>query len=74
MNRIVLRNGTSSEWITYDPILYEGEIGIETDTNKFKIGNGSDLWTELPYITDTKVVTSATEPDLSTGDQWHKEI
>lgn len=50
MNRVVLRNGTSSEWITHDPVLYEGEIGLETDTNRFKIGNGSDLWTELPYI------------------------
>jgi hypothetical protein len=47
--QIQFRRGTASEWTSVDPILAEGEMGIETDTNLFKIGNGNDTWTELPY-------------------------
>lgn len=38
--RIQLRRGTAQQWNTSNPVLSEGEIGIETDTLKFKIGNG----------------------------------
>jgi hypothetical protein len=36
--RIQIRRDTSTNWSTNNPVLYPGEIGIETDTNKFKIG------------------------------------
>jgi len=39
--RILLRRDTASNWVLNNPILLSGEIGIESDTNKFKIGNGS---------------------------------
>lgn len=39
--RIQLRRDISSNWTTNNPILLPGEIGVETDTLKFKIGNGS---------------------------------
>ena len=47
--KIQVRRGTAAEWITSDPTLSEGEIGFETDTGLFKIGNGSDAWTTLDY-------------------------
>jgi len=47
--QIQFRRGTAAEWTGVDPTLAEGEMGIETDTNLFKIGNGNDSWTELPY-------------------------
>jgi hypothetical protein len=47
--QIQFRRGTAAEWTSVDPTLAEGEMGIETDTNLFKIGNGNDSWTELPY-------------------------
>lgn len=47
--RIQLRNDLSTEWLYVNPILAQGEIGLETDTRKFKIGNGIDNWSELPY-------------------------
>jgi len=47
--QIQFRRGTAAEWTGVDPTLAEGEMGIETDTNLFKIGNGNDIWTELPY-------------------------
>lgn len=39
--RIQLRRDLASNWIINNPILLPGEIGIETDTLKFKIGNGA---------------------------------
>jgi len=36
--RIQLRRDTSSNWTTNNPVLYPGEVGLETDTLKFKVG------------------------------------
>jgi hypothetical protein len=47
--QIQLRNDTAVNWTASNPILAIGEIGIETDTDKFKIGNGSSAWDSLPY-------------------------
>jgi hypothetical protein len=38
--RIQLRRDTAYNWTTNNPILLSGELGIETDTARFKIGNG----------------------------------
>jgi len=43
------RRGTSSEWTSANPVLASGEMGIETNTNLFKVGNGSTAWNSLPY-------------------------
>lgn len=47
--RIQVRRGTASEWTAANPILAAGEMGVETNTNKFKFGNGTDAWTILSY-------------------------
>lgn len=47
--RIQLRRDTALNWTTVNPILAEGEVGLELDTDKFKIGNGLDPWVLLPY-------------------------
>jgi hypothetical protein len=47
--QIQLRNDTSAEWEIANPILAVGELGIETDTDKFKLGNGINTWNDLPY-------------------------
>lgn len=46
---IQMRGGTAADWTTADPILAEREMGIETDTSFYKIGDGSTAWTALPY-------------------------
>ena len=38
--RMQQRRGTAQQWTDADPILAAGEIGFETDTNQFKIGDG----------------------------------
>lgn len=48
--KIVSRNDISSNWTRANPILLLGEIGIETDTNKLKVGNGVNNWNDLPYM------------------------
>ena len=47
--RIQIRNGTANEWQSVNPILAIGELAIEIDTRKFKIGNGNQAWNNLPY-------------------------
>jgi len=54
VERLQNRRGTSNEWLAGDPngadvVLASGELGLETDTNKFKIGNGSSTWQDLDY-------------------------
>ena len=47
--RIQLRRDTSANWTSINPTLAEGEIGVEKDTDKFKIGDGTTGWTSLSY-------------------------
>ncbi len=48
--RMQQRRGTAAQWTAANPILAAGEIGFETDTNKFKMGNGSSAWSALQYF------------------------
>ena len=48
--RIQVRRGTAAEWTSVDPTLAAGELGVETDTRKIKIGTGNTAWTSLSYI------------------------
>lgn len=43
------RRGTASEWSSANPVLAAGEMGIETDTRKVKIGDGTTNWANLSY-------------------------
>ena len=47
--QIQMRRGVSGDWTTSDPTLAAGEWGLETNTDKFKIGDGSTAWTSLDY-------------------------
>lgn len=59
--RILLRNDVATAWSTANPVLMKGEIGIETDTNKFKIGDGTKNWNELSYVGTQVEVTGTGE-------------
>lgn len=45
-----IRNDTAQAWLSKNPILSEGEFGLETDTLLLKIGDGSSQWTGLRYL------------------------
>ena len=43
------RRGTSTQWTSANPVLLSGEIGLETDTKQFKLGDGTTPWSSLAY-------------------------
>lgn len=58
IRRMQQRRGTESDWTTANPILASGEFGFETDTGKFKIGNGNTAWTGLNYFATLTAIKS----------------
>lgn len=75
--RIISRNDVSSNWEDVNPILLKGEIGIEIDTNKIKIGDGVKTWTQLDYAsggeTSLVVVENFGElPEEGANDKLYK--
>lgn len=59
--RIQIKRDTAANWTTNDPTLLEGELGYETDTGKFKIGDGSSLWSALSYFEDASDITETVQ-------------
>tara|TARA_R100000995_G_C3483988_1_gene125881 strand:- start:2107 stop:4404 length:2298 start_codon:yes stop_codon:yes gene_type:complete len=49
--KIQLRRDTAADWTSANPTLAAGEFGYESDTTKFKIGDGSTAWNSLAYKT-----------------------
>jgi len=47
---IQLRGGSAAAWTAANPILAQKELGIETDTNKLKVGDGVTAWNSLSYL------------------------
>lgn len=48
--RLQLRHDTAANWTSANPRLLSGEIGLEVDTNRMKIGTGTLNWNDLPYF------------------------
>ena len=49
-NLLKLRRGAAATWSNANPVLAAGEPGVETDTNKLKIGDGTTAWNSLSYF------------------------
>ena len=62
--RMQQRRGTASQWTSANPVLNAGELGWESDTNKFKIGDGTNHWADLDYFID---VNSTVNPAFGTS-------
>ena len=67
--QIQLRRDTAANWTSANPTLAAGELGLETDTTYYKIGNGSTAWTSLAYgsITGTLANNSVTSAMIVNG-------
>ena len=48
--RIQLKHGLAASWADKNPVLLAGEVGIETDTLKMKVGDGISHWDTLGYL------------------------
>jgi hypothetical protein len=57
--QIQFRRGTSAEWASANPILAQGEIGIDLDGNRFKVGTGLTSWNYLDYTAVFDVVVQS---------------
>lgn len=62
-SQIQLRRDTAANWTSVNPTLASGEIGYVTDTNKFKIGDGTTAWSSLAYFNGN--LANASLDDLS---------
>jgi len=60
--RVQVRRDTGQRWSLNNPILLNGEMGFNTDTNQFKIGNGTTTWNSLSYWTGGVGPTGPTGP------------
>jgi hypothetical protein len=69
-NIIKPRRDTAANWASVNPTLASGEIGLDTTTKQFKVGDGTTAWTSLPYVTvapgstDTLTNKTITSPIL----------
>lgn len=50
--RVRPRGDTAANWTAANPILAFRELAIETDTRRFKVGDGTSPWNALPYYSD----------------------
>lgn len=57
-----VRKGTSAQWASADPVLADGEWGLDTDLDRFKMGNGTSTWSTLGWVTEAPLI-----PPPSTG-------
>ena len=67
---IKFRRDTAADWTTRNPLLSEGEPGLELDTGMIKYGDGVRRWNSLPY--DSTQLTPA-EIDIIV-DQVEQEL
>lgn len=63
---------TSTNWTANNIVLLAGEIGIESDTNKFKVGNGTSAWNELDYAGGSEIPLYSTTGQNTDGAMTQK--
>lgn len=65
--RIQVRRDTAANWTSANPTLASGEFGYETDTGRFKVGNGASAWTSLAYAVGDAVVALTDGATIATN-------
>lgn len=70
------RRDTAAGWVSANPTLLSGELGFETDTYKYKLGDGSTAWNSLGYASSPdKLVEGNTEAEVvDTGSDGHFKV
>jgi hypothetical protein len=76
MPKIQMRRGSASQWSSAgNPVLAPGEIGIDTDTWRFKIGDGVKSWDALGYgqgaYTQTPASLTIASGDFASSGTWN---
>ena len=75
IQQIKLRRDTAANWTSVNPVLAAGEPGFETDTGRFKIGDGTTAWNSRLYaspagnsVLDHSLVTTDVHGIADTSD------
>lgn len=63
--KLQIRRGNGSDWTSTNPTLAEGELAVELDNKRFKIGDGSTSWTSLGYATGPRISSTSSTATLS---------
>lgn len=71
--QIQIRRDSTANWTNLNPILAQGELGLDLNVNNIKVGNGLSAWNVLPYQFTTGTdfnsyktdVTSATASNIN---------
>lgn len=71
-----IRHDAASNWITRNPILAQGEYGLEIDTGWLKIGDGVLDWEHLPYLNklDLSYFKQDTDGTITFSDDFQNTI
>lgn len=86
--KVRLRTDSAVNWLTKNPVLLRGEVGVEDDTGRIKIGNGKSSWAVLPYfavemrkqeiidcffpVGTVRVTAEESNPGDSLGGEWEQ--
>ena len=71
--KIQVRRDDAPTWSSINPVLNEGEFGLDLTSMKLKIGDGVNNWNQLLYVDDDGPTLSngSTQPSSPThGDIW----
>lgn len=52
--RVQHKRMSARDWASSTLVLLDGELGVESDTGKVKVGNGRDRFSALQYLTGPK--------------------
>ena len=80
---IQFRRDTAANWASVNPVLAQGELGLETDTSNYKIGDGVTAWNtliyyqlspEIPALLFSTQASNMTAPPTGTMRLYAKEL
>lgn len=71
-----IRNDSSTDWTARNPVLGEGEFGLENNTFLIKVGDGVTDWQHLPYLNklDPTYFKLMSDGSLTFSDSFAQDI
>lgn len=72
--RMLQRRDTAANWTSTNPILGDGEIGLEKDTRLTKMGDGVTAWNSLAYHQDRNLYTAAGDILIASGSKTPAKV
>ena len=68
------RRDTAANWTSSNPILKDGQIGYETDTRRFKFGDGTTAWNSIPYVAEERTFGADNTGVVECSSLWNAAL